>query len=373
MNRGESAGLYLHVPFCRKKCPYCGFYSTASSSLIPRWIEALKREAALYEGRFEPFDTLYVGGGTPTLLERKDLKEIVDCLRRGFPFSSDVEFTVEANPEDITPQKLECLVDLGVNRISLGVQSFSDDALLYLKRRHSARQAEEAVRMIRTSGFGNVSIDLMYGFEAQGLAGWRDTLRRAVDLAPEHISCYQLTYEEETSFGKLLARGKMNPLSESRESSFFLGTTRFLQKHGYLQYEVSNFSRAAEYASRHNLKYWRRVPYLGLGPSAHSFDGYSRWWNIRSVELYCGMLSKEGAPVDGIETLNGEQEYLERLMLGLRTREGISAETIADRHNYDRVLRDLTKSGIIRVADGRILPTQKGLMVADSLPLMFCP
>ncbi len=365
--------MYVHVPFCRKKCPYCGFYSAVSAaSLAPRWIDALEREMALYRERFGPFDTLYIGGGTPTLLSGEDLHRIIDRLRLEFRFAPDVEVTVEANPEDVGPAKLDALICAGVNRVSLGVQSFNDDALAYLKRRHSARQAEEAFRMLRAAGFRNVSVDLMYGFEAQGLTQWLETLSRAVDLGPEHISCYQLTYEEGTSFGKLLARGKISVLSEARESSFFLATSRFLRKHGYSHYEVSNFARSPEYGSRHNLRYWRRMPYLGLGPSAHSFDGRSRWWNVRSVEDYCTRLANGESAVDGAETLSGEQEFLERLMLGLRTQEGISTGMIPDPRKYAKLLDELTKSGIVRITGDRILPTPRGFLVADSLPLMFC-
>jgi putative oxygen-independent coproporphyrinogen III oxidase len=364
-------GLYVHVPFCKTKCPYCDFYSVTSLSSIPDWLTAIKREMLLYRDRFSRFDSLYLGGGTPSLLPDRSLADLLHYLRSHFLFAGDTEFTVEVNPDDIHSSKLAALRDLGVNRISLGVQSFDDEDLRFLKRRHTADQAVKAIDGFKDAAFAKVGLDLMYGLPGQTESSWLKTLEQAVSFNPEHISCYQLTVEERTPFGMLQARGEMKPTDEETGSSFFVLTSAFLEEKGYLHYEISNFARGEENLCRHNLKYWQRAPYLGLGPSAHSYQDGARWWNLRDLEGYCQALERGKPPVAGSETLAPEQVYLETILLGFRTRDGVKREIFRNRPGTEEVLRHLQQAGLVQVVAGRVVPTVKGFLVADSLPLLF--
>jgi len=364
-------GLYLHVPFCKTKCPYCDFFSVTSLFSIPDWLAGIKKEMLLYRDRFPRFDTLYLGGGTPSLLPERDLSDLLLHLRRHFLFAVDTEFTMEVNPDDITSDQALLLRDLGVNRISLGVQSFDDRDLRFLKRRHTADQSVKAIEEFRDAGFEKLGLDLMYGLPGQTESSWLKTLEQAVSYHPKHISCYQLTIHEHTPFWALQAKGEIRHLTEEDESAFFMLTSAFLKEKGYLHYEVSNFAKGEENLCRHNLKYWKRTPYLGLGPSAHSYQDGVRWWNLKDVEAYCDALEQGKLPVAGSETLTPEQAYLETLLLGFRTREGVDCEIFRGREGAEEVLRHLRQTGVVEVTEGKVMPTVKGFLVADSLPLLF--
>jgi putative oxygen-independent coproporphyrinogen III oxidase len=364
-------GLYVHVPFCKTKCPYCDFYSLTSLSSIPDWLEAVKQEMILYRDRFSRFDSLYFGGGTPSLLSEHEFGSLANLLHRTFTVSRDAEFTVEVNPDDIDSDQPAVLRELGVNRISLGVQSFDDRDLRFLKRRHTADQAIKALDELKAAGFAKVGLDLMYGLPGQTESSWVKTLEQAVSFNPEHLSCYQLTIHESTPFWEIQARGEIEPLDEEKESAFFIRTSAFLEEKGYIHYEVSNFAKGEENLCRHNLKYWSRTPYLGLGPSAHSFQEGVRWWNHRDLEAYCRALAEGKAPVAGSETLTPEQVYLETILLGFRTRDGVDREIFRGRPGTEEVLGHLRQAGVVRVVKGKVVPTVKGFLVADSLPLLF--
>jgi len=365
-------GLYIHIPFCRSKCPYCGFYSIASTSLIPRWLDNLKKEIALYPGLFkEPFDSLYLGGGTPTILNPGQLKEIMDCVFARYQFMNDREMTIEVNPGDINMEKSKALKATGFNRVNLGVQSFNDDELMFLGRRHDADDAKEAVKCLRESGFDNIGMDLIYGLPGQSLEAWKNNLERAVEIAPEHISCYQLSIEKGTQFANWKEKGLIEPIGEEAEESFFLITSQFLEDYGYIHYEISNFAKGDEYYSFHNRKYWDHTSYLGLGPSSHSFNGNSRWWDMRSVRGYCEVLERGDTPIEGSEDLTEEQMMMETVSLGLRTMWGFDMNILYRDTEPDKVVSMLEKSGYIYVKDERIIPTKKGFLIADQLPLYF--
>ncbi len=392
MTRAESPGLYVHVPFCRSKCPYCDFYSTGCApALVRDWLDGVAREAVLRENPSAVFDSLYLGGGTPSLLEPEQLSRLLDSLHLSFTFAPDTEATMEVNPDDITVEKAVSLRDFGFNRISVGAQSFNGRELLYLKRRHTAAQTEKALGWLRDAGFANIGVDLIYGFDGHTEEGWLETLDCALGFRPEHLSCYQMTIEKSTPFGRMLAQGKIDELGEEKERSFFLLTSRFLEDHGYSHYEVSNFALEGDVdrASRHNRKYWRHTPYLGLGPAAHSFDGSSRWWNPRSTRKYCRAIEEGNAPVEDSETLSADQLRLERLALGFRTKHGVALEDLEDFESSCRSesphpahavetrggspkLRQLEQSGLLIVQNGRAVPTREGFLVADRLPLFFC-
>ncbi|MDI6853720.1 MAG: radical SAM family heme chaperone HemW [Deltaproteobacteria bacterium] len=362
------SGLYVHVPFCRTKCPYCDFYSVTDLGLMDTWLKAVAAEVQFYRNDFPVCDSLYLGGGTPSLLDEDRLGPLMEVLQGEIKFTPDAEVTLEANPDDLTPARLSFYRGLGVNRLSLGVQSFDESELRLLGRRHTARQAEEAVAMARQAGFANLSLDLMYALPGQTLAGWERTLQIALACRPEHLSCYQLTLEPGTALGRKYGQAGKTLFNEDAEREFFLFTSGYLEGEGYLHYEISNFARGESRVCRHNLKYWRRRRYLGLGPGAHSFDGRRRWWNHRSVVRYCELLTAGKPPMAGSELLTPEQVRLERLLLGFRMRDGVELESLAGR---EEDLANLASRGWLRVEGGRARPTIQGFLVADRLPLCF--
>ncbi len=373
----DPAGLYVHVPFCRQKCRYCDFYSIPytslkpSTSLVTEWLHALDQEAMLYKDRFAFFDTLYLGGGTPTLLATDEPARLVEILQRHFAFCPDAEISLEANPNDVTLEKLHLFRELGFNRISLGVQSMDDRELAFLGRTHSARQAARAMERIRASGFPGFGVDLIYGLPRQTEAEWRRTLQETLAFSPNHISCYQLTVSRGTPLWEMQEAGLFEPPDEEQERALFLTASEVLEGQGFVHYEVSNFASGTAHFCRHNVKYWERAPYLGLGPSAHSFQGDTRWWNHRSVRKYCGDLNRGRRPVQGSERLSEEQVSLERLSLQLRTKAGTAIRDLSDYEKADRVLPGLLEAGLLEVIGERAVPTREGFLVADRLPLLF--
>ena len=371
MSFANNPGLYIHVPFCKAKCPYCDFYSVTSPDLISAYLKALEQEARLYRDRFSLFDTLYLGGGTPSLLASEHLTNLTKTLRRHFSFASETEFTLEANPDDIRREKLRLWRDLGANRLSLGAQSFNEAELTFLKRRHTAAQTLAALSLIRAAGFENLGLDLIYGLPGQTPDAWLRTLEQALVCAPEHLSCYQLTMAPGTPLSRRAARGQVALPDEEAQRTLFLLTCEFLEDRGYLQYEVANFARGEEYFCRHNLKYWQRLPYLGLGPAAHSFQGGRRWWNHRGLAGYAAALAAGRAPLAGREALTPEQVRLETLYLGFRTREGVDLEAIQSQSGWGPVLSRLQAAGLLCLTNGRVAATPRGLVVADRLPLLF--
>ncbi|MGB7573571.1 MAG: radical SAM family heme chaperone HemW [Thermodesulfobacteriota bacterium] len=376
MNSENIPGLYIHIPFCFSKCHYCDFYSLTSISAVPDYLKALFKEMEMYRKKFNPFDTVYIGGGTPSLLSSQQLKDILTSIQKNFDFTSDPETTIEANPADLDRSLLESMRDMGVNRINIGIQSFEDGVLDFLSRRHSARQAISAIQASRKAGFENIGLDLIYGVPGQNINSWLTTLNQAVAFSPEHLSCYQLTLAAKTPLGIRYQAGEFLMPGEELQYEFFVRTSEFLKDAGYIHYEVSNFARGTKYASRHNQKYWDHSPYLGLGPSAHSFRDNRRWWNHRSLEQYITEINAGILPVEETEILTTEQLRLEAFYLGLRTKKGVSLRDFKTRYQYDlfaekrEILNKLQEEGFISIRDGCIYPTQAGLAVADSLALI---
>ena len=368
-------GLYIHIPFCIRKCAYCAFYSVTDRSLIRGFLAALRQEMDLYRGWAPSFDTLYIGGGTPSVLLPGDLEKLISDIRKTMVISSDAEITVEANPADIDAAFLTALCSAGVNRLNIGVQSFDNGILGFLGRRHDRRLAIAAVRAARIAGIENIGIDLIYGVPGQEMPGWLSTLREAVALDCDHLSCYQLTLEGRTPLAQRCIRDQIALPGESLQADFFYKTSEFLEDKGYVHYEVSNFALPGR-ESRHNRKYWSHVPYLGLGPAAHSFSGRERRWNRCSVGVYIGDLESKREPIESREILNDEQLCLEALFLGFRTCRGICLETFRIRYGRDLLAekRDLLirlyREGLIDIRDGFLRPTLAGMAVADSLSLI---
>jgi putative oxygen-independent coproporphyrinogen III oxidase len=376
MNSEKTPGLYIHIPFCLSKCLYCDFYSSTSLSAISRFLDALLKEMAMHRNRFNPFDTVYIGGGTPSLLSSQQLEKILIGIRETFDLISDSERTIETNPADLNRPYLESIREIGINRINIGVQSFDPKVLKFMGRRHSSTQAVSAVKASRKAGFHNIGLDLIYGVPGQTIDSWLDTLKQAVVLSPEHLSCYQLTLEAGTPLGKRYQAGEFSVPEEELQYEFFMKTSQFLEDAGYIHYEVSNFARGTEYPSRHNQKYWDHSPYLGLGPAAHSFQGNRRSWNHRSVDQYITAINGGALPVEETEILTMEQLRLEALYLGLRTKKGVYLEDFKSRYHCDlftekkKMLGKLQEEGLISIQDGRLYPTPTGFTVADSLALI---
>jgi len=373
-------GLYIHIPFCLSKCHYCDFYSLTSISAIPAFLEALFKEMEMYCNRFNPFDTVYIGGGTPSALSPQQMEDILMSVQKNFDLISNPEITpeitVETNPADLDRSFLESMREIGINRINIGVQSFDEKVLDFLGRRHSAKQAISAIEASRKAGFCNIGLDLIYGVPEQGIDSWLDTLKQAVAFSPEHISCYQLTLETKTPLGMRYQAGEFSLPGEELQHEFFMKTSELLEDAGYIHYEVSNFALGTKFTSRHNQKYWDHSPYLGLGPSAHSFQYNRRWWNHRSLDQYLAAINAGNLPIEETEILMIEQLRLEALYLGLRTKKGVSLQDLKNRYDYDlftekkEMLDKLQEEGLISIQNGYLYPTQTGLAVADSLSLI---
>ncbi len=376
MNSEKTPGLYIHIPFCISKCDYCDFYSLTSISAVPDFLDALFKEMEMYRNRFNPFDTVYIGGGTPSILSPQQLESLLKRVRKNFDLISTPEITVETNPADLDQPFLESILAIGINRINTGVQSFDEKILNFLGRRHSVKQAISAVEASRKAGFHNIGLDLIYGVPEQDIESWLDTLKQAVAFSPEHISCYQLTLESKTPLGRRCQAGEFSLPGEELQYEFFMKTSEFLEDAGYIHYEVSNFALGTKHTSRHNQKYWDHSPYLGLGPSAHSFQSNRRWWNHPSLDRYLAAVNAGNLPIEETEILTMEQLRLEALYLGLRTKKGVCLQDFENRYHYDlftekkEILDKLKEEGFISIRDGYLYPTQTGLAIADSLTLI---
>ena len=372
------AGLYLHVPFCARVCPYCDFaVRTGDAARRHAYVDSLLAEIDLYAGYSETFDTIYFGGGTPSCLEPSDLERVVARVRERFTTVDDPWIFLEANPEDVTPERAAAWKRIGVRTLSLGVQSLDPDDLEFLGRGHTAEQALDSIRIARDTGFHTVSIDLIYGLPGQSTDTWRRRLDSAIETAPDHLACYQLTIHGGTRFALLEKRGELSQLPEAGQASVFRATHEHLNACGYSGYEVSAFAINADHRSTHNQKYWNHTPYLGLGPSAHSFDGDKRWWNLRRSDPWQEAIERGTPPVDNEETLAPRDLLLETLMTGMRTYRGVDCADIKRRFDIDLVAKNnqlvkrLHSSGLIKRHESRLIPTLDGLAVADSLAAMF--
>lgn len=372
-------GLYIHIPFCVKKCAYCAFYSITDLTLIPDFLTALRREMSLNKDFNRDFDTVYIGGGTPSVLAAADLERLIGDIRTAFAITPDAEITFEANPGDINAGLLAALSRAGVNRLNIGCQSFDDDTLGFLGRRHKARQAVETIHMARDAGFDNLGIDLIYGLPyppGDAFAAWLATLRTTLSFHPEHLSCYQLTVEADTPLADLCGKREIALPDRDLQARYFFRTAEILEEAGYQHYEVSNFALGDRFHSRHNSRYWNHTPYLGLGPAAHSFDGRQRRWNHRSVAAYLKDLAAGKPPVADSEFLSDEQLRLEALFLGFRTQRGIHLGDFKRRYGQDllvekgEILSKLIEDTLVEIRNGFLMPTRAGMAVADSLALI---
>ena len=367
------AGVYVHIPFCKRKCIYCDFYSIASSRLSDRYVKAVGMEAQLrgQEIAGMPVKTLYIGGGTPSVLSFEQLSVLIEGLRTAIDLSHVEEFTVEVNPDDVTHEFAEQLLKLGVNRVSMGVQSLVDEELVFLNRRHDAKEAMKAYCDLQSAGFNNISIDLIYGIPGQTLDTWKYTLEKALSLQAKHVSCYNLSYEEGTMLYKLRETGRVMECDDNTCVEMYDMLVDMLDGAGYEHYEISNFAMPGFY-SRHNSGYWDKTPYLGLGASAHSYDGNMRRYNPDNVKLYVESLENDVVVCVG-EQESVDEKYDEDVMLRLRTSRGIDSEWIESIYGkaysdyFVNAIRSFVDSGLVIKDGSRYRLSRNGVMLSDMI------
>ena len=363
------AGLYLHIPFCRSRCIYCAFHSGTELVLRQRYVDALCHELRQRRDYLngEKISTIYFGGGTPSLLTKTDFQQIFDEISANFLVDDDAEITVECNPDDLSDEYVADLVSLLFNRVSMGVQSFDDEELRFLRRRHTAQQAIEAVKQLQKAGFQNISIDLMFGLPMQTEAVWQRTLQQATALGVQHISAYSLTYEGDTPLVRMRNQHKIVESDEELCVALFNQTIDTLQQAGFEQYEISNFSLSG-FRSRHNSSYWSGVPYLGVGAAAHSYNGVERRWNVADTKRYIAGIENE-TPDFGSEILTSDDRYNETIFTHLRTREGVDLQQLDEFYrNYClRLAKPFIDSEKLALSDNHLRLTRAGIFVSDGI------
>ena len=373
-NPVPSAGIYIHIPFCKVKCPYCDFYSLADrDEAMDRLVNCLVNEirSVRSSGLDLRFDTLFIGGGTPSLLSPAHLEQILTALQTAIGLDNVEEFTLEANPGEAPEDKLRDFRSLGVNRLSMGFQSFDTALLQFLGRLHGPQACIDTFEAARRAGFENINADLMFNIPGQSLSRWQADLKTLANLEPEHISAYSLTVETGTPLHDWVAAGEVTMPPEDTDVSMFSWVRDYLPRQGYKAYEVSNYARG-DRTCRHNLHYWRIEPYLGLGPSAHGFDGSRRTWNIRSLDGYMEAVEAGRSSVAGGEQLSQRQLHNERLAFGLRLSEGLSVtEDLGYSEPRDFVTRFQAQleryEGQLVLSGDRLALTARGLMLADAI------
>ena len=371
------AGLYIHIPFCESRCIYCGFYSTTSLALRERYVEALCQEAdmrpaAIETGGNEPISTVYLGGGTPSQLDSKHLERLFDAIGKVYaPFSSSAEVTMECNPDDVTSEFCIALSHLPINRISMGAQTFSDERLRFLHRRHNAGEVRDAVARLRKIGIGNISIDLMFGFPGESIEDWQRDIEEAIALGVEHISAYSLMVEEGTPLHRMTERGEIKETDEELSRLMYETLIDRLTAAGYEHYEISNFAKPG-FRSRHNSSYWHEVPYIGLGAAAHSYNREERSWNVADIRQYIESISRGTRPCER-EELDLRTRYNDLITTALRTSDGIATEEVRKRYGkeiYEYFMREADKHmglGLMKIREGHLSLTRQGLFISDDI------
>ena len=362
-------GLYIHIPFCKSRCVYCDFYSTTSMSLRQRYVDAVCREMELRgegrEVRGERIETVYLGGGTPSQLSEKQLRQLFSHIYQTFDVSKEAEVTIECNPDDVTDEFAQLLSELPVNRVSMGAQTFSPERLRFLRRRHTAEQVPQAVERLRKAGIRNVSLDLMYGFPNETMEEWECDIQSVLRLSVEHLSAYALQYEEGTPLYKMLERGEVSEVDEEVSREMYYRLIDALAEAGFEHYEISNWGKPG-FHSRHNSSYWNQTPYIGLGAAAHSFNGKNRQWNVADIHQYMEGIEKD-EPCLEHELLTPDNHYNEIVMTALRTSCGLPLEKLSPEY-ADYCLKQARRfidDGLLKHDAQRLRLTREGLFVSD--------
>ena len=351
------AGLYIHIPFCKKRCLYCDFFSTTQLERREEYVQAVLRELEQRKDEAgEPIRTIYIGGGTPSTLSI----ELTTAINQLITSYQPAEYTIEVNPGDVTKEYLQGLRSLGLNRLSMGVQSFQDELLQLIGRRHNARQAIEAVKIAQEAGFDNISIDLMYALPTQSMEQWKADIETALSLGIQHVSCYGLMYEEGTALTKMLEEGQIEAIDEDTENAMYDMLCDQLQQAGFVHYEVSNFALPG-YEAKHNSAYWDHTPYIGIGAGAHSFIPPVRSWNPSDLDAYISGITAQNLQRES-ETLTKDDLYNERMMLGLRTNRGVTKSLIR------KDISAYIANGLLReTEDGHIVATRQGIHILNRI------
>ena len=367
------AGIYIHIPFCKRRCIYCDFFSTTQSDQKSTYVRALCEELRIRKDYLqkEDIETIYLGGGTPSQLSQKELESIFTTIYIIYKVKEDAEITLEANPDDLTPEYVSMLCQLPINRISMGIQTFQENTLKLLHRRHTAQQAVEAFYRCREAGFQNISIDLMYGLPGETLETWIHDLKQAIDLHPEHISAYHLIYEEGTVLWKLREECQVKEADEDLSVSLFSTLIDMLTQAGYQHYEISNFCLPGLH-SQHNSSYWTGKNYLGCGPSAHSYNGFSRQWNVASLDKYMTGISS-GQPDFELEELDLYTRYNDFVITSIRTCWGMPLSRLQTEYSEElyhyclRMAKPHLEQGVLQLQDEVLKLTSKGIFVSDGI------
>jgi len=365
------AGIYIHIPFCQTRCNYCDFFSSVSINKKTQYIDAVCQELALRKDYLngENIRTIYFGGGTPSLLDKEDFEKIFTQMMKCK--GKNKEISLEVNPDDLTPQYLKSLKDLPFNRISLGIQSFNNSELRMLNRRHNAQKAIEAVKICQNAGFSNISIDLMYGLPGQTLQIWKDNLKQALELDIQHISAYHLMYEKETKLYNLLKQGKIAPIDETLSVEMFSEMIDILEVNGFEHYEISNFAKQG-FASKHNASYWNGTHYLGVGASAHSFNGQARHWNVSDLDAYIATINQGKLPIE-TEIIDKKTSYNDFILTRMRTMKGISLSELKDLFGEEKEIYCLhqaqkhIQNQTVKIEDKYLKLTRTGIFISDGI------
>lgn len=368
-----NVGIYIHIPFCKSRCIYCGFYSTTNKELKERYVDALIREIHMRKDDFARLgtslspsstSTVYFGGGTPSSLSVCDIERIVGALESTFN-GTPSEVTLEMNPDDVTKDYIKAVRQMGINRISMGIQTFDDSRLQFIRRRHNASQAEKAVMTIREEGIHNVSIDLIFGFPNQTMDEWVTDIEKAIALHPTHISAYSLMYEEGTPLFRMLQKGEINQIDDETSLAMYTELINRLTANGYEHYEISNFAMPG-YRSVHNSSYWHDTPYLGFGAAAHSYNKDTRSWNIPDLKKYIESIESGVLPSES-EVIDADTHYNDLITTALRTREGLNLDDLPQKYREYALVnaRKSINEHLLEATDSHIRLTREGLFVSD--------
>lgn len=372
INPHSMAGIYIHIPFCRKACHYCNFHFSTSQQRIPEMVEAIRKEAGIRRDYLaERIDTIYFGGGTPSLLLTDEVKNTIETLKGLFEVDENAEITLEANPDDISEEGLRAWMEAGINRLSIGIQSFFEADLQWMNRAHTAEQAGNCIALAQKTGIHNISIDLIYGTPSLTDESWEKNVQTAFSLNIPHLSCYALTVEPKTALAKMIATHQLPDVDADKQARHFALLTQWLAEAGFEHYEISNFALPG-FRSRHNSSYWEGTPYLGLGPSAHSFNGSSRQWNVSNNSLYLKALETGTVPFER-EQLTSVQQLNEFIMTRLRTMEGIPLARVRENWGEEKMNALILSAqkhigqGQLILSNGFLQLTAGGKFLADGI------
>ena len=371
------SGIYFHIPFCKQKCSYCDFYSTRDSNGIVDLVNSEMQELVLRKDylKNDLIDTIYFGGGTPSLLSEYDVNNLLGCVKQNFEVSTECEITFETNPDDLTEDYLKSLRDCNINRLSVGIQSYNDKILKYLGRRHDSKLLDFNIETAKKVGFDNISVDLIFGIPGLDLTTYLESLNKVVQLDVQHISAYSLTIAEGTLFYKLRNQNKLKEMNEDELLIQFNATIDILAENGFNHYEISNYAKEG-YKSRHNCSYWEDVNYLGIGPSAHSYNGVSRQWNISGTKKYCKMIDSRDSFFE-IEFLTNKDKFNEYIITGLRTSKGVSRKFITETFDepickhFTKEINNLLQQDLIYQDDDNVILTRRGILISDYILQML--